>query len=182
MDSSLECYTGPHLLWVILAGMPMLLLYVIGIPGFCFLQLWRGGCQATIERWVAGGADRLTAADRQMMRLYSFFFKGYRVYGWEMIVIARKVPSSSFNSPSSLSICALSCFVVTPSRRTLLPTSQVSVLAIAAFFSKEELRTQIALVPTHSLRPFSSPFLCSTEPCQPRTRGLRSRITTTLRA
>ena len=35
--------------------------------------------------------DSLTAADRQMMRLYSFFFKGYRVYGWEMVVIARKV-------------------------------------------------------------------------------------------
>ena len=45
MDSSIACYGDRHLVWVLAVGLPMLLLYVFGIPAFCLYQLRSHDCQ-----------------------------------------------------------------------------------------------------------------------------------------
>jgi hypothetical protein len=85
-----ECWTGDHLTWLLIAGVPMTIIYVVGIPaaGFFFLRKNKGKLQPEHPDFEAFNAK------------YSFLYKGYAVtdtgklnyaYGWEFMITARKV-------------------------------------------------------------------------------------------
>ncbi len=40
-DLQVECWTGAHKLWIIVLGVPAVLIWVIGAPFLMFILLWR---------------------------------------------------------------------------------------------------------------------------------------------
>jgi hypothetical protein len=71
-----QCWVTPHLLWLLLLGLPVLLLYVLGLP---ILVLW------TLRQ--------SHMSDELMTPFHSFMAGGYRdgFRWWEMTVLLRKV-------------------------------------------------------------------------------------------
>jgi hypothetical protein len=39
-DLSQKCYTSDHQFWIVAVGLPLLLLYVLGVPLFAFYKLY----------------------------------------------------------------------------------------------------------------------------------------------
>ena len=128
MDASVRCYSSQHIKWLLSVGTPMLLLYVTGIPLFIFYNLRKHNCQETIARLRSPASDRdsdgdqarsqLTDMDRELIRHFSFLFKGYKIFFWDFVVLLRKVL-----------ILAISVFF---SGRILMQTSLVMMILTAS--------------------------------------------------
>ena len=87
-DLDVRCWSDEHMTLVLLLGVPMLLVYVCGIPLLLLLLLRRN------QRWIkdATGPDPQGAVFRQN---YSFLWQGYQLTGsarylWEVVVVCRK--------------------------------------------------------------------------------------------
>ena len=115
-DLSVICYTSEHWLWITALGLPLLLLYVIGIPYGMFYLFTRPSNRNHIrtalhfecllgEAAVAPPTERpqqlalaraavhgLGKDTRDFMNNYAFLFLGYRdeMYLWEVAMMARK--------------------------------------------------------------------------------------------
>ena len=75
---SQQCLTATHLKWVFAVALPMLILYVIGIPALGLSLLKK---------------NRDMLNHPEVMKKYSFLYKGYSTkwYFWETVVLTRKV-------------------------------------------------------------------------------------------
>jgi hypothetical protein len=78
-DLSQKCYTAKHYTWLLLVGIPMLMLFTVGIPVSAFYLL-------------RANEAKLQSDEQTRMRL-SFLYNGYeqKWYWWELVVVARKV-------------------------------------------------------------------------------------------
>ena len=72
------CWTGPHLLHVLLLALPGLLLYAIGIPLLTLLVLWRSRDYHHMNKYVF---------------TFGLLYSGYRDdrWWWEIVVLLRKM-------------------------------------------------------------------------------------------
>ncbi|GLC43228.1 hypothetical protein PLESTM_001445000 [Pleodorina starrii] len=77
-DYNLRCYTGPHRLLMLLLGVPGVLLFSVGVPGFSAWFLWYNRRRL---RW------------RNFFRSYGFLYSDYedRCYMWESVIMLRKL-------------------------------------------------------------------------------------------
>ena len=85
-DATVTCYSSEHVQWILLAGVPMWLLYVIGLPVMAYFALRKSDCHGLLERWGKHdfNPSSLTAQDRITLTRFAFLFKGYRpqYYFW----------------------------------------------------------------------------------------------------
>ena len=90
LEASLTCYQPQHLGWAFAVGLPMLVLYAVGIPASVYFVLRRNDCEQVMQRWLAG--ELTSEQDRQVLYRYSFLVKGYRTGAcqWEAVVMGRK--------------------------------------------------------------------------------------------
>jgi hypothetical protein len=64
IDLTVECWSSFHTMWVLLVGLPMGVMWVIGIPTLAFLVLKRVH-------------NKIRDKDYRTMKIYSFLVKGY---------------------------------------------------------------------------------------------------------
>eukprot|EP00474_Spongospora_subterranea_P008032 CRZ08490.1 hypothetical protein [Spongospora subterranea] len=90
-DLSQQCWSSEHSKWVMATGLPMLILYVIGIPFSAYIIL----------RKNQGQLDQI-----KMKMRYSFLSQGYTksCYFWEIVVVGRKVLLSAISVFLSFSV------------------------------------------------------------------------------
>ena len=86
---SVQCWSSQHLWLVACLGVPMLLLYVVGIPLGFFLLMYRN------RAWVHDQSATPGSAEYSFKRSFSFLWRGYRVDKgyqkyWEVIIVFRK--------------------------------------------------------------------------------------------
>ena len=100
--------------------------------------------QGLIERttgnasFLGKGRQRRSTAsdeDRKLLRTYSFVFKGYKLYFWEVILPLMGSLMTQVINPK-----------LHRSQQVVVIARKVAVLALSVFLSKEELQTQSALV------------------------------------
>jgi predicted outer membrane repeat protein len=80
-DLSQQCYSSTHLTWLLAVGLPMMVLWVIGIPLGAFFLLVRQ--RHNIREQVP-----------TTIMKYSFLYTGYRLkdrFYWEVTIIGRKI-------------------------------------------------------------------------------------------
>jgi hypothetical protein len=77
-DMRVECYKGRHLFWVLVNGVPMLIIWVIGMPLFGFLMLLK---------------NRKTLRNPSTLAKYRLLYVGLKAqyFYWEFMNIFRKV-------------------------------------------------------------------------------------------
>mmetsp|Transcript_3860 Transcript_3860/g.6766 ORF Transcript_3860/g.6766 Transcript_3860/m.6766 type:complete len:1674 (-) Transcript_3860:431-5452(-) len=77
-DMHIQCYTPEHKYYILVLGVPSILVYIIGIPLVTLAILYRGRKHLTDPRFEIR---------------FAFLYKGYKeeFYWWEMAVITRKI-------------------------------------------------------------------------------------------
>ena len=85
------CYSSQHILFIVAIGMPMLILWVLGIPFFAWLVLYRN------RDLVMTPAQGASATMRNKKKVFesqmAFLYRGYKPtrYYWFLMEMARKV-------------------------------------------------------------------------------------------
>lgn len=98
-DLSLRCWTGIHLKLVVCLGIPMLLLYVLGIPFGFFVLLYRN--QHLVKSIPAGANTEPSQARLTFHQNFGFLWSGFKLNAegrhafsvamfWEVAVVCRK--------------------------------------------------------------------------------------------
>ena len=72
------CWEGRHFWWALLGGVPGLLCWAIGIPGFA---------------WLVLSEHKQQLANTNMREKFGFLYKGYKLdsFYWECLIMYRKV-------------------------------------------------------------------------------------------
>ena len=62
LEASLTCYQPQHLAWALGVGVPLLLLFAVGIPASVFFVLRRNNCEQVMQRWLTASSPRSRTA------------------------------------------------------------------------------------------------------------------------
>ena len=93
-DASLECFGGDHIAYLMAIFVPMMLLFVVGVPLVLFVLVRNIGRAVHAEKSAEGGGNVHSTAQAQRNQvIFACFTKGYKpqqLY-WEVVVMARKV-------------------------------------------------------------------------------------------
>lgn len=86
------CYQGEHLFFMSVVAFPSIAVWVLGIPLFAFLVLFKNKRVINLM-----GQKEITKKEqeeiRQLKMKYGFLFSGYdaKAYFWEIIIMYRKI-------------------------------------------------------------------------------------------
>ena len=89
-DLSEPCYSPQHVMFILVLGVPMLILWVLGIPLFAFAILFRN--RALIQAPAVGTSDITRAQKRNFESQMAFMYRGYKPtrYYWFLSEMFRK--------------------------------------------------------------------------------------------
>lgn len=89
-DLSEPCYSSQHLLFILVLGVPMLIFWVIGIPLFAWVILYRN--RALIQTPATGASDITRAQKKVFESQMAFLYRGYKPtrYYWFLVEMFRK--------------------------------------------------------------------------------------------
>ena len=89
-DLSEPCYSSYHVLFILVLGVPMLILWVIGIPLFTWGILYRN--RALIQTPPTGASDIMRAQKKVFESQMAFLYRGYKPtrYYWFLLEMFRK--------------------------------------------------------------------------------------------
>jgi len=90
-DLSEPCHSDEHILFILLLGIPMFLFWVVGIPFFAWIILYRN--RSLIQAPVAGTSAVTRARKKIFESQMAFLYRGYKPtrYYWFLVEMARKV-------------------------------------------------------------------------------------------
>ena len=90
-DLSEPCYSAQHVLFILVLGVPMLIFWVLGIPLFAWVILYRN--RALIQAPVTGTSAILRAQKKVFEAQMAFLYRGYKPtrYYWFLVELFRKV-------------------------------------------------------------------------------------------
>eukprot|EP00466_Bigelowiella_natans_P018841 jgi/Bigna1/143428/aug1.78_g18136 len=98
-DMSQRCYGNPHLYYMLLLGLPMMVLYVIGFPLSCCYYLWkhRGDMPGSLDVRTDLTVEEKYNIKRNRMSLY-LLYHGYKpkYFMFEILIMMRKAFIASF--------------------------------------------------------------------------------------
>lgn len=90
-DLTQQCYSSTHLTYIIVLSAPMLILWVLGVPFFALMILYRN--RALIQAPAFGTATIVRMKKKIFESQMAFLYRGYKPqrYFWFLIEMARKV-------------------------------------------------------------------------------------------